>query len=877
MGGIGKTTIAKVVFSRFFPRYDTVCFLENIREESKRLGLTTLRDKLLFDLLKDDNPKLNRIGSTLIARRLSDKKVFIVLDDVDSLDQMDELCSVYKYVGPDSKIIITTRNMHLLSGRVDEIYKADIWSFHDSLELFCLHSFKQRCPQKGYEDLLKTAVDYAGGVPLALKVLGSNLHSRSIEFWDSELKKLKNYPCHNIQNVLQVSFDGLDIPQQKIFLDIAFFFKDEDKDFVERILNASDFYATSGIAVLEEKALITVSKGKRIQMHDLIQEMGLNIVRQGIEDSGKRSRLRDIGEVYDLLENKKGSDAVEGIALDLSRIDDVLNLSADTFNMMTYLRFLKLYIPSGKRSGKVNYPRSLDKISDKLRYLEWHGCHLKHLPSSFCAKMLVEIRMPHSHVTELWQGVQDVMNLKVIDLHECTRLKNLPDLSKASKLKRMYLTGCESLLAVHPSVLSLDTLETLMLERCIKLKNLKSDKRLSSLWNVSINGCTSIREFSISSDSMTNFDLSNTGIENFQSSIRNLQNHTLKYLAISNFRAVLEKQKLHVLFDGLASLTRLDLKDCRKISELPDNISNLSCLYELRLDGSSIEQLPESIKHLQYLKILSINNCTKLRYLPELPPNFRELNAANCSSLVTLSPLMFLGSLCKSHYKYMSFKNCMKLEGDRVIEILLSTRALFHAFVIVCLPGSKVPRQFTYRTRKSSFTISLPPKDGLQGIMLSVVLSYPLEELKKHGAIIWCQCYLDDGTKLGLPSSTLDPNAWNHKAITELNSDHVCIWCDSDHFNSIYEGHGHEVSFKFYVTNDKKEHEVLDICPKECGVHFIFDSQVLYQSQQHREISDEKECNDQHNQQQDFNNNCSCSVNCLSDVLRYLWRRIVGT
>ncbi|CAL0317285.1 unnamed protein product [Lupinus luteus] len=219
-----------------------------------------------------------------------------------------------------------------------------------------------------------------------------------------------------------------------------------------------------------------------------------------------------------------------------------------------------------------------------------------------------ELLLSRNKHNQMPKNVKDVMNLEVIDLHECTQLKNLPDLSKASKLKRMYLTGCESLLVVHQSVLSPDTLETLMLERCIKLKNLKSDKRLSSLWNVSINGCTSIREFSISSDSMTNFDLSNTGIEKFQSSIRNLQNHTLKYLAISNFRAVLEKQRLHVLFDGLLSLTRLDLKDCCKISEFPDNISNLSCLYELRLDGSSIEQLPESIKHLHFLKVLSIKN-----------------------------------------------------------------------------------------------------------------------------------------------------------------------------------------------------------------------------------------------------------------------------
>ncbi|KAK7268815.1 hypothetical protein RIF29_21524 [Crotalaria pallida] len=177
-------------------------------------------------------------------------------------------------------------------------------------------------------------------------------------------------------------------------------------------------------------------------MHDLQQEMGLKIVRQGIEDPGKRSRLRDIEEVSDVLENKKGSDAVEGIKLDLSEFDE-FHLNADSFNMMTNLRFLILYIPLGKKSGNVEYPRVFNKFPAKLRYLEWHGYRLKSLPPTFNAKMVVEIRMPHSHIVELWWGVKDVPNLEGIDLTECKQLKNLPDLSKATKLRWVNLSGCE--------------------------------------------------------------------------------------------------------------------------------------------------------------------------------------------------------------------------------------------------------------------------------------------------------------------------------------------------------------------------------------------------------------------------------------------------
>ncbi|QHN78251.1 disease resistance protein Roq1-like [Arachis hypogaea] len=523
MGGIGKTTVAKAVFAQLFPYYDSVCFLENVKEAPQNIGqskLTSLREKLLSELLKYEY--LNSTTNTFIRRRLSNKKALVVLDDVDDSEQLEQLCRECSYAGPESKVIITTRNKHLLRGIVDEddIYEVKTLSFGRSVELFCLSAFKDWVPKKGYEDLSQRAVDYAGGVPLALKVLGSNLRDTSIEFWDSELNKLKDYPYDGIQKVLRVSYDGLDILEQKIFLDIAFFFKDENKYFVEKILNASGLFAVSGIKVLTNKALITISKDKKIQMHDLIRDMGLNIVRQGIKDPGKRSRLKDIEEVSDVLEYKrKGSDAIEGIKLDLSQIDD-LHLNSKAFSMMSDLRYLKLYAPSGKTLGNMVYPEVLNEFSGKLSYLEWHGYGLKSPPENLFTQRLVEICMPHSHITKLWHGVKNLVSLERIDLSECKELANLPDLSKASKLKSLNLSGCESLAELHSSIWSLDALEILALDGCRKLTSLRSEKHLKSLKTISVNGCTSLREFSVSSRVMECLDLRNAGIEELHQSIQ---------------------------------------------------------------------------------------------------------------------------------------------------------------------------------------------------------------------------------------------------------------------------------------------------------------------------------------------------------------------
>lgn len=300
MGGIGKTTIAKVLFAKLFPQYDKVCFVANVKDYSL--------DKLLRELLKEEISTSNVVGSTFDMKRLSGKKVFIVLDNVDtnSLDQLDYLCRAYSDLSPDSRLIITTRYRQLLIGRVDWIYQVEKWKTPKSLELFSLEAFKESNPQKGYEDLSKEAVDYAGGVPLALKVLGSYLRSKSIKFWRSTLRKLNKYPNETIQTLLKVSYDGLDDLEKRIFLDIAFFFKGENKDHVIRILDACDFEASSGIDVLEDKALITISSSNIIQMHDLLQKMGLEIVRQQCKgDPGGRSRLRDIEEVRDVLRDNK--------------------------------------------------------------------------------------------------------------------------------------------------------------------------------------------------------------------------------------------------------------------------------------------------------------------------------------------------------------------------------------------------------------------------------------------------------------------------------------------------------------------------------------------------------------------------------------------
>lgn len=450
------------------------------------------------------------------------------------------------------------------------------------------------------------------------------------------------------------------------------------------------------------------------------------------------------------------------------------------------------------------------------------------------------------------------MNLETIDLRECKKLEKLPDLSEASKLKWLYLSGCESLCEVPPSVFDKDAIVELLVDGCKKLPRLKSEKHLTFLAKINVSGCTSLREFSLSSDSIRELDLRTTGVEILHSSIGRLgklwtlnleglmlQNlpqelsclGSLQSLSLSNCNIV-TKSTLEAIFDdGLKSLKRLYLKDCCNLFELPTNISSLSSLEDLSLDGSSVKMLPKSIKDLSSLEFQSLDNCSMLCCLPELSPRLKVFRADNCASLVVVSTLKTFSKFMKGKYKCISFKNDQELDGpslDRIAEdamltmksaafqnILvrkhsLATHSFNYSSAGVCLPGSTIPGQFKYRTTDST-SITIDISRNSLGFISFVVVS-PSHGMKKNrnSAIIKCECrYSEDGRMVSCGSS--------YKAISNLNMDHVFVWYDPYYCDGILNSRNDKrmFSFEFCVTTDGRESDGF-FSLKECGICPIY-------------------------------------------------------
>lgn len=311
MGGIGKTTIAKAVFKSVAREFHGSCILENVKKTLKNVrGLVSLQEKLLSDTLMRGKVQIkDGEGVEMIKKNLGNRKVFVVLDDVDHFSQVKDLAGGEEWFGCGSRIIITTRDEGLLlSLGIDIRYNVESFGDEEALQLFCHEAFGVKFPKKGYLDLCMPFVEYAEGLPLAIKALGHSLHNRLFKSWEGAIRKLNNSLNRQVYENLKISYDALGKEERRIFLYIACFLKGQSKDqvidtFVSFEIDAADGLLTrkkaadvlciketaaDALKKLQEKSLITVVNDK-IQMHNLHQKLGQEIFRE--ESSRKSSRL----------------------------------------------------------------------------------------------------------------------------------------------------------------------------------------------------------------------------------------------------------------------------------------------------------------------------------------------------------------------------------------------------------------------------------------------------------------------------------------------------------------------------------------------------------------------------------------------------------
>ncbi|XP_013598933.1 PREDICTED: disease resistance protein RRS1 isoform X1 [Brassica oleracea var. oleracea] len=669
MGGIGKTTLAKAALKQYSGDFEASCFIEDFDNDFQEKGVYGLLEKHLREKVGLSS-HVTRLS--LLIDTLRQKRILLVLDDVRKPLGATIFLSEFDWLGPGSLVIITSRDKQaLVQCQVNDIYEVQGLNKHEALQLLSRCAFAKDVPDEILMELSMNLVDYAEGNPLALSIFGEELKGKTLSEMESVVGKLKRPLPVKIFNTLKISYGTLGDTEKEIFLEIVFSFRGVNIDDVMQFLEGCGYFPRVGIDVLMDKSLLTVSDN-RVQMHNLIYDLGLQIIKDPTEDTEMAYRFVDASNIQSLLEENEDGDPeaaptmciedIKGISLDMSNIDFEGHIA---FKEMYNLRSLKVHSSNPVESPVLCLSEDPQSLPPELRLLYWTYCPLKSLPQNFDAQYLVELNMPCSQFRKLWGGTKNLEVLKRITLSHSLHLVNVDELQHSRNIELIDLQGCSSLKS-FPDMGQSQHLLVVNLSNCIEIKSFP--KVPPSIKKLNLQG-TGVREL-ITLDSFSNQDLGNLVILKLKncSNLRSLPDMiTFESLEVLNLSGCSELEKIQGLPQNLkelylantsineipsflCKLLTLDMENCKRLRHVPMGMCNMKSLAKLKLSGCSnlenIQDLPRNLKELYLagtavksfpspflenlfkLVILSLEDCTKLQHL--------QVGMSKLKSLVTL-------------------------------------------------------------------------------------------------------------------------------------------------------------------------------------------------------------------------------------------------
>lgn len=229
---------------------------------------------------------------------------------------------------------------------------------------------------------------------------------------------------------------------------------------------------------------------------------------------------------------------------------------------------------------------------------------------------------------------QFLPSLKILNLSHSHGLTTTPDLSGLPNLERLILKNCRNLVEVDESIGDLEKLVFFNLKDCKNLMKLPTRIKMScSLHKLILSGCSKLVHHS-NTVGTSQSHTTGTDMKKADSLSANLWKSILSWAA--------PRKNIMPTSFSVSNLPRslgsLSLADCNLL-EIPGDLSILSSLKYLDLCGNPILSLPENMRSLIQLETLLLEDCTKLRTLPELPPSLQSLRASSCTSLKRITNL----------------------------------------------------------------------------------------------------------------------------------------------------------------------------------------------------------------------------------------------
>ncbi|XP_057736355.1 putative disease resistance protein At3g14460 [Arachis stenosperma] len=696
MGGIGKTTLAQLVYNdpKVVEKFGTrawVCVAENPDPVNVTRTIIGAIDSSPcnmdnFDLLQ-----------TNLKEKLTGRTFLLVLDDVwdDRRDMWEDFLKPFHYANNGSKILLTTRNENVASvfAPINLHYGLSLLSNEDCWSVFLKHSTIST-NSKHYatvEPIGRKIVEKCKGLPLAVKTLGGLLRNKdNKEDWENILEckiwELSEDGCKIIP-ALRVSYHYLPSSLKRCFVYCSLYPEDYefDKDELVLLWMAEDLLQPKenntskkiGCAYFDElvaRSFFQPSSTKRglFVMHDLMHELATFFARKfyfKLEVSENLHMVDSKIRHLSLFSNYRDTITLFGeaceravhlrTALDFSSYRPSIDVESNPL-LLQQFRVFSFRVKS--------VPDSIGELIH-LSYLNLSGTCIVTLPESICKlynlqtlklRGCVELEMLPSRM-------QDLVNLCHLDIRGASRLKEIP--KGMNKLKHLHFLSDYIVGEQENGMRELGTLDNLHGSFCIsKLENVKNsgealEAKMGNKKHINTLELNWLPDGDID-DVQTERDI-----------LDKLQPHqNLKELSIHGYRG--ERFPDWLGLSCYSNMTKLSLDSCINCCELPSlgQLPSLQHLEISKLDGlekidlefynknnASFQQetpfkcletleieymyswrewhFPDEFDGFPELRILEIRNCPVLSGdLPSHLPALEELTIDGCKELACSLP-----------------------------------------------------------------------------------------------------------------------------------------------------------------------------------------------------------------------------------------------
>ncbi|CAL4984771.1 unnamed protein product [Urochloa decumbens] len=569
VGGLGKTTIANLVYERLGQQFDCQAFVPvSLKPDMKHIFGSILRqvseDKCTNAGEKDLDELIRSIRKFLV-----DKRYLIVIDDVWNTEAWEIIKRALTDNNIGSRVILTTRNMDgaKFASLDGEVYELDALSDEDSIRLLCKRVFNEgEGIYSELEEITKKILNKCGGIPLAIITISSMLAriNRTKYEWYGVYNSMgsglgKDKTLDNMRNILRLSYSDLPYYLKPCLLYLSMF----PEDYEIRRSNLVQLWVAEGFVVekqgstsyeigdmyfnelVNRSMIMPVDMDKfgvatTCQVHDVILDLIISLSAQ-----------ENFCTIPDTLHHKSTACKIRRISLQSEqKIEAATENMSHVRSLIVFYNGIQMLPPPSRFSvlrvlslenipSKIIQPNDIGSLHH-LRYLELGG----------------ELE------PGLLGGIGNLKLLKTLDLRHAYMFEELP--ACVVQLRQLECLLTHSNLNFPDGIGNLTSLQELSL--------LNVDKAPNAL--AELGKLTELRVLE-----MKGFNENESYMETFLQSLSNLGNlSTLKFDDVSNPRSL---DSVSDQWKGPACLQVFD-GGYVTFSELPrwfSSLSQLSCLY----------------------------------------------------------------------------------------------------------------------------------------------------------------------------------------------------------------------------------------------------------------------------------------------------------